>query len=285
MRDVSGTCDMENPLVGLYMPREAFVWLSFAAARHSGGATKAERTLYAGGCRRPLSLPRPFGSLTPQLQRLGPCCPPQRGSKAERSLYAVGLAARAVRRSPSSQRGTCAQLERLNDTAAVSQQERGGGERRRRASAAPPAEPPGSISARSRLRRRASCRASRIAAATRHSASPLSASPTIVVTDPTCPPRLLTASAAVRKARSDATGALLVALCGYISACLGYISSPGAADALRVLEQRGWRRVADDVAHLRDADSGQATHLPPAGVQENCGAFGIASGLAASRAY
>ena len=93
----------------------------------------------------------------------------------------------------------------------------------------------------------------------------------------------------MRKARSDATGAPLVALCGYISAmsrlCLGYISSPGAADALRVLEQRGWRRVADDVAHLRDADSGQAAHLPPAGVQENCGAFGIASGLAASRAY
>mmetsp|Transcript_36950 Transcript_36950/g.110427 ORF Transcript_36950/g.110427 Transcript_36950/m.110427 type:complete len:291 (+) Transcript_36950:103-975(+) len=27
-------------------------------------------------------------------------------------------------------------------------------------------------------------------------------------------------------------------------------SAPGAADALRVLEQRGWRRVADDVAHV-----------------------------------
>lgn len=285
MRDVSGTCDMENRLS-----------VCICHERHSSGchlllpATAGEQRRPRGHFTREgagaLCLPRPpFGSLTPQLQRLGPCCPQQRGSKAERSLYAVGLAARAVRRSPSSQRGTCAQLERLNDMAAVSQQERGGGERRRRASAAPPAEPPGSISARSRLRRRASCRASRIAAATRHSASPLSASPTIVVTDPTCPPRLLIASAAVRKARSDATGALLVALCGYISACLGYISSPGAADALRVLEQRGWRRVADDVAHLRDADSGQATHLPPAGVQENCGAFGIASGLAASRAY
>lgn len=271
MRDVSGTCDMENRLS-----------VCICHERHSSGchlllpATAGEQRRPRGHFTRvqrcPLS-PAPFW--VSHTSTTAPCCP----------LYAVGLAARAVRRSPSSQRGTCAQLERLNDMAAVSQQERGGGERRRRASAAPPAEPPGSISARSRLRRRASCRASRIAAATRHSASPLSASPTIVVTDPTCPPRLLTASAAVRKARSDATGALLVALCGYISACLGYISSPGAADALRVLEQRGWRRVADDVAHLRDADSGQATHLPPAGVQENCGAFGIASGLAASRAY